>query len=608
MPKDRAPTFDSLDSALVEEVEALFRAVNGDGWSRLTQDELTDYPTRQFTGGWRLSVKFPDGVVRRIDVLITPFFPIVAPRTALVDHPPKLTWPHVEHDGILCLLGNSHQIDINNPVKVVENLLARSCRLVEELLEGTIVERDFRDEFLTYWAYDLRQPERHYSLLDVQGPSRPIRVWCGRSFTLLAENDEAIMKWLNNRFMSVTKPTIQAGALLWLDQAPLPSEYPHRNADLLELAKKAGASGIDVLESAFVNIPSSVTVILGAEGRDGPGLMAVTIDRPADAIRARRRVDPIIKGGFRPDKMSPALLAGRYLGASQPRRSRVARADPEWIHGRARDPRTTTLRNSNAVLFGCGSLGSFVAASLIRAGVGTLNIVDFDELDWPNVGRHYLGATSVGRNKAKGLADQLSASFPHASITGHDANAEQIIFETPIWFTQADLIVSTTGSGRADTMLNEWHRNSGRSTPIVYGWTEPYAGAGHAVAIAPEGGCLVAGVDSLGMSLFEMTEWARPATFEEPACGVHFAPYGPTELGHVNDLIAELALDCLLNKVQCSTHRIWAARREHLEEFDGNWTEAAQLLVGFDPNGGKTVGRPWPACRCCELANREEAA
>lgn len=608
MLEDGASTFDRLDPSVVEGVEALFRAVNGDGWSRLTQDELTDYPTRQFTGGWRLSVKFPDGVVRRIDVLITPFFPIVSPRTALVDHPPKLTWPHVEDDGILCLLGNSHQIDINNPVKVVENLLARSCRLVEELLEGTIVERDFRDEFLTYWAYDLRQPERHYSLLDVRGPSRPIRVWCGRSFTLLAECDEAIMKWLSNRFISVTKPTIQAGALLWLDQAPLPSEYPHRGADLLELAKKAGASGIDVLESAFVNIPSSVTVILGAEGRDGPGLMAVTIDRPADAIRARRRVDPILKGGFRPDKISPTLLAGRYLGASEPRRSRVARADPQWIHGRARDPRTTTLRNSKAVLFGCGSLGSFVAASLIRAGVGTLNIVDFDELDWPNVGRHYLGATSVGRNKAKGLAEQLNANFPHASITGHDANAEQTILETPIWFTQADLIVSTTGSGRADTMLNEWHRNSGRSTPIVYGWTEPYAGAGHAVAIAAEGGCLVSGVDNLGISLFEMTEWARPATFEEPACGVHFAPYGPTELGHVNDLIAELALDCLLNRVQRSTHRIWVARREHLEEFDGKWTEAAQLLLGVNPNGGKTIDRLWPACRCCELANREEAA
>jgi hypothetical protein len=608
MLEDSASTFDRLDPAVVEDVEALFRAVNGDGWSRLGPDELTDYPTRQFTGGWRLSVKFLDGVVRRIDVLITPLFPIVAPRTALVDHPPKLTWPHVEDDGILCLLGNSHQIDIKNPVKVVENLLARSCRLIEELLEGTIVERDFKDEFLTYWAYDLRKPERHYSLLDVRGPSRPIRVWYGRSFTLLAEDDETLKKWLGNRFKSVLKPTIQTGVLLWLNQAPLPSEYPHRGADLLELAKKAGASGIGVLESIFLNVPSSVTVILGAEGRDGPGLMAVTVDRPADANRARRRVDPILKGGFRPEKMSAALLAGRYLGASEPKRSRVARADPDWIHGRARDPRTTKLRNSKAVLFGCGSLGSFVAASLIRAGVGTLDIVDFDELDWPNVGRHYLGATSVGRNKATELAEQLSANFPHATITGHDANAEQIIFESPIWFSQADLIVSTTGSGRADTMLNEWHRNSGRSTPIVYGWTEPYAGAGHAVAIAPEGGCLFSGVDSLGMSLFEMTEWARPATFEESACGVHFAPYGPTELGHVNDLIAELALDCLLNRVRRSAHRIWAARREHLEEFDGKWTEAAQLLLGVDHNGGKAISRPWPACRCCELANREEAA
>lgn len=608
MPEDSAFTFDSLDTALVEDVEALFRAVNGDVWSRLAPGELTDYPTRQFTGGWRLPIKFSDGAVRRIDLLITRLFPIVAPRTALVDHPPKLTWPHVEDDGILCLLGNSHQIDINNPVKVIENLLARSCRLVEELLEGTIVERDFRDEFLTYWAYDLRKPERHYSLLDVRGPSRPIRVWYGRSFTLLAEDDETLKKWLENRFKSAAKPTIQAGALLWLDHAPLPFEYPHRSAALLELAKKAGGSGIDVLESTFLNVPSSVTVILGAEGRYGPGLMAVTVDRPADAIRARRRVDPIVKGGFRPDKMSPALLAGRYLGASEPGRSRVARADPDWIHGRARDPRTSKLRNAKAVVFGCGSLGSFVAAALIRAGVGSLDIVDFDELDWPNVGRHYLGATSVGRNKAKGLAEQLSADFPHANITGHDASAEQIIFESPIWFTQADLIVSTTGSGRADTMLNEWHRNSGRSTPIVYGWTEPYAGAGHAVAIAPEGGCLVSGVDSLGMSLFEMTEWARPATFEEPACGVHFAPYGPTELGHVNDLIAELALDSLLNRVQRSTHRIWAARREHLEEFDGKWTEAAQLLLGVDHNGGKAIGRPWPACRCCELPNREEAA
>ena len=32
------------------------------------------------------------------------------------------------------------------------DLLNRSVRLVEELLEGGIVERDFREEFVTYWG------------------------------------------------------------------------------------------------------------------------------------------------------------------------------------------------------------------------------------------------------------------------------------------------------------------------------------------------------------------------------------------------------------------------------------------------------------------------
>ena len=64
-----------------------------------------------------------------------------------------MTWPHVESDGILCLLPNMAECDPDDPYGVAENLLNRSVRLVEELLEGTIVERDFREEFLTYWAY-----------------------------------------------------------------------------------------------------------------------------------------------------------------------------------------------------------------------------------------------------------------------------------------------------------------------------------------------------------------------------------------------------------------------------------------------------------------------
>ena len=136
------------------------------------------YPHRQYAAGWRVGVTFTDGIMRRIDVVATVGFPSTPIRTALVDHPPFMTWPHVERDDILCLLPNMAECDPDDPCTVAENLLNRSIRLVEELLEGTIVERDFREEFLTYWAYKSHQDDSYlFSLLTPTPPSRVVQIW-----------------------------------------------------------------------------------------------------------------------------------------------------------------------------------------------------------------------------------------------------------------------------------------------------------------------------------------------------------------------------------------------------------------------------------------------
>jgi hypothetical protein len=63
---------------------------------------------------------------------------------------------------------------------VATNLLHRSIRLIEELLEGTIIDRDFREEFLTYWAYKAHSSGTHlYSLITPAPPSRLVQVWRG---------------------------------------------------------------------------------------------------------------------------------------------------------------------------------------------------------------------------------------------------------------------------------------------------------------------------------------------------------------------------------------------------------------------------------------------
>src|SRR5436309_3426218 len=64
------------------------------------------YQTRRVTAGWRLKITFPDQI-RRLDLLLDEGFPYAPPLVAVVERPPPLTWPHIEDDGVLCLLPSS---------------------------------------------------------------------------------------------------------------------------------------------------------------------------------------------------------------------------------------------------------------------------------------------------------------------------------------------------------------------------------------------------------------------------------------------------------------------------------------------------------------------
>jgi hypothetical protein len=163
-------------------LEATLRQLTGQAPERLDRATIGScYPSRRWVAAWRVSVVFSDGVTRRVDVVATAAFPAVPVRTALVDHPDFMTWPHVESDGILCLLPNLAECDPDDPSAVAANLLHRSIRLIEELLEGAIIERDFREEFLTYWAYKSHSKGTDfYSLIAPAPPSRLVQVWKGK--------------------------------------------------------------------------------------------------------------------------------------------------------------------------------------------------------------------------------------------------------------------------------------------------------------------------------------------------------------------------------------------------------------------------------------------
>ena len=612
MPKDAFPL--AWRQAALR-LEAALRERAGQAPERLDAMTMSeDYPTRDWiAAGWRISVVFSDGVTRRIDLLAGKNFPTTPVRTALVDHPEAMTWPHVESDGVLCLLPNMAEWDPDDPSAVALGLLHRSIILIEELLEGGIVDRDFREEFVTYWGYKAHsQGKSLFSLVTPRSDSRRVRIWRGKGLEVVGEDHESLATWVHHRFGDKTPVKTEAAAFIWLDTPPLPADYPETAAELYLMTDRVGDGARTILEEVASDEPDEVLVLFGAMGRGGAALIGVKVPNPKRRKGRPRAPDEPLSVGFRPRHVPQPLLLGRFFGALPVVRTQVQRADAAWVHGRGQDSRSHRLLGATVVFVGCGSVGAPVACALAQAGVGRIILVDPEILGWPNVGRHPLGATDVGRNKAEALAERLRTDYPHLTVEHRPYGLHQLIAQDGDLLAAADLIVAATGNWVAESALNRWHVAQGRTRPILYAWTEAHACAGHAVAIGAGDGCLQCHIGRTGAPNLPVIEWPEggDATLEEPACGAHYQPYGPVELAYVTATVADVAMDCLLNPPEQSFSRVFVASSRRIAALGGQLAENWRAAFGECGQGTRTVDRSWPptSCAACGPGRLDEAA
>lgn len=283
---------------------------------------------------------------------------------------------------------------------------------------------------------------------------------------------------MQNRYPTIKEKNLETtnGVLIWLDRAPVPSQFPKRGSDVLELARQNGADLNNFIDAFASSTPTELLVMFSSIGKNGPGIFGVSIQRP----QFERGSDPLTKG-FR-SRVPAKLVATRFL---QGRLSRcnAERADASWIHGRDQDPRAATLRNKKVTIIGCGSVGSAIAVLMASAGVGKLQLIDKESLKFANCGRHALGAESVGYGKASALAQHLRSRFPHItdiSYVGKEWQDE--MRSNDGLFDDTNLIISATGSWSSEAKLNEWRLRSRQQLTTLFTWTEPHGCAGHAIA------------------------------------------------------------------------------------------------------------------------------
>ena len=66
---------------------------------------------------------------------------------------------------------------------------------------------------------------------------------------------------------------------------------------------------------------------------------------------------------------------------------------------------------------GLGGLGSNVAISLARAGIGKLVLIDFDKVDISNLHRQQYSVSQLGTYKTEAMKQTLSAIAPYCKVT-----------------------------------------------------------------------------------------------------------------------------------------------------------------------------------------------
>jgi molybdopterin/thiamine biosynthesis adenylyltransferase/rhodanese-related sulfurtransferase len=138
------------------------------------------------------------------------------------------------------------------------------------------------------------------------------------------------------------------------------------------------------------------------------------------------------------------------------------------------------LKNAKVLVIGAGGLGSPALLYLAAAGVGTLGIAEFDEVDESNLQRQVIhGQSDIGKSKAQSAAESVAETNPYVHVVVHEErldndNVMQV-------FEGYDLIVDGTDNFATRYMVNDAAYFLG----IPYVWGSIYRFDGQASVFAP---------------------------------------------------------------------------------------------------------------------------
>ncbi|MDO4486995.1 MAG: thiamine biosynthesis protein ThiF [Bacillota bacterium] len=110
-----------------------------------------------------------------------------------------------------------------------------------------------------------------------------------------------------------------------------------------------------------------------------------------------------------------------------------------------------TLEASTVAICGLGGLGSNIAVSLARAGVGKLILIDFDKVDVSNLNRQQYKASQTGIYKPDALEANIKEIAPYIRVSAHTVKLTEDNMDELL--ENADIICEAFDDAEAKAMI-----------------------------------------------------------------------------------------------------------------------------------------------------------
>lgn len=378
--------------------------------------------------------------------------------------------PHIDSTGGLCyFLPDSVVLDRFAPAGAVALCLEQAERTLESLLTNKrLRSEDVQDELLAYWAGGPNRTTALIGNIDLQVSRANCAVvefpkdrLEGAQIAVISSDESEVEQLARSVEGKVAIHQLSNCWIFRTDVRPVAPEnrLPTTILDVFQYLKRWDAALYKQLHRL---LETDKDYLSFSRAR-------VAIHTPDGWLGFEFKLDSVLRKGFarRPSAYCQYL---HKKGSGTPIfRMAFSQFGSDFVH--ARNLNMPTLAGKRIDLVGCGSVGGYVAQSLARLGAGSqggeLRLIDPQNIEAGNVGRHWVGMSSLYLPKAEAAVRELRRQFPMSRFKAEVADARQV----PA-LLDGDLTIDATGVEALSEAINAIHcgRNREKASPVLYVW------------------------------------------------------------------------------------------------------------------------------------------